>query len=1018
MNGMIEWWARNKVAANLLMIAILIVGSMFYRNIDRENFPSVAGNSVQITVSWLGADPKQVEEQIVLRLEEAVADLDGINEISGIAAEGFGNIILRAKSGTDMTDFINRVKNRVDGISTFPPSAFPPIVRRMASTENVMFMTLSGEIGERRLSRMAREFRNQLGSLPGATANIQIWGLRSEEVSIEVSEESLRRFGLTFDDVSRAIANSSLNGSSGTVKTETGNIPLAVRNLADTKADFEQIIVRQNSDGSAIRVGDVATVIDGFVDRNEFGRMNGRESLMIALSAPFEYDLVELSDTVNKWVEETQSELPEGVTLEIWMDAKEFFESNISLVRNNAIVGLVFVLIVLALFLRPTVAFWVAGGIAISFLGAFIFLPATGVTLNFLSLFGLLLVLGIIVDDALVVGESIHRQVERGKTGLDAAIAGTQLVAKPVFFAVITTMIAFLPFIFISNEASQFLKHLTYTIIFALAFSLIESFLILPSHLSHLKPENKNSLFYKLQRGFSGGMIGLANNVYKPLISLSLKLRYFTITIFIGFFALSIALMAQGWIKAAFMPNIEGTFMFISIEPREGTPYKRNLQIYDIVDTAYAQLKKEMKQANGGEDVIENIYIEANDDNVFAFLNVVGADDRTMKMQTIAERFQELIGEIPDAESMNFNYTINQNWTGIFYGIEADNLEDLLLAAEDMKAHLRSIDGVFDVSDSLTSATDEIRVNLKPGAERFGLSLAEVTRQVRQAYYGQEVQRLPREGEDVRVMVRYPKKTRESLNSLNSFRIRTADGREVPLLAVAEISYAPAVERIQRFARKRSAYVSAEIREGADATAIKKAFNETYIPTWKQRHPGVASRDRGGDKEQKEFNAEITRLYLIAFFAMYMTLAIAFGSYTQPILIMTAIPFAFMGAMYGHLIFNVPFAMFSVFGIGAAAGVVVNDNLVLMDYVNRLRREGVGAYAALVEAGVTRFRPIILTSLTTFIGLFPILLEQSFDAQFLRPAVVSLAFGVLFALFVTLFFVPRPLWRRRRHQAL
>ncbi len=1006
MNGFLKWWASNKVAANLLMIAIVIIGIFSYRSINRENFPSVAGYNVFITVSWLGADPTQVEEQVVLRIEEAIADLDGISEISARAVEGFGEVNLRAKANTDMTDFVNRIKNRVDGISTFTVDAFPPIVRRGTSQEQLMFISLAGPVDERTLADMAKQYRDEIAALPGATANIEIWGLRGEEVSIEVSEESLRRFGLTFDDVSRAISANSLNGSSGAVRTSDGAVNLAIRNLADTKTEFENIIIRQNRDGSVIRVRDVATVVDGFVDVNRFARRNGEESLLMVLFAPFDYDLVEVSKVVTKWVEEKQEELPDGATMEIIVDTKDFLEGNIRLVSNNALLGLILVLAVLALFLRPVVAFWVAAGIGISFLGAFIFMPVAGVTMNFLSLFGLLLVLGIIVDDALVVGESIHRQVERGKTGLAAATAGTQLVAKPVFFAVITTMIAFLPFVFLTSEASQFLKHLSFTIIFALAFSLIESFLILPAHLSHLKPENKESGFYKLQRGFSEGMVSFANWFYRPLAKLAVKFRYFTVIFFFGFLAFGTTLLTQGYIKASFMPNIEGTSLFMSIQPVEGTPYKRNLQIYDIVDRATTQLKKEMKEQNGGKEVIKSIYIQANDSQVFSWMDVAPADERVMKLQTMSERLEELIGEIPDAADMNFNFTFNSNWNGVVYGIEADNLEDLLLASEDMKAYLRSINGTYDISDSLTSGTEEIRLSLKPGAERFGLTLAEVNRQVRQAYYGQEVQRLPRNGDDVRVMVRYPKETRESLESLNAFRIRTSDGREVPLLAVAEVSFGPAIDRINRYARKRSATVSAEIRETADATAIKKAFNEEFIPAWQLRHPNVNPRERGGDREEQEFNSELGGLYLIALFAMYIVLAIGFSSYAQPILIMMAIPFAFMGAMYGHFIFGVPFALFSVFGIGAAAGVVINDNLVLIDYVNRLRREGVGAYTALIEAGVTRFRPIILTSVTTFVGLFPILLEQSFDAQFLRPAVVSLAFGVLFALFVTLFFVP------------
>ena len=1005
--GFISWWARNSVAANLLMIAIIIVGIVQYINMEREVFPSVEPSQVSVSVSWPGADPQQVEEQIVLRIEEAVSDMDNVYEIYSTAFEGFASVTVDATDDADMTEFTNEVKNRVDGISTFPQDAFPPIVRESRFNQQTVFLSLTApeDMERREFFRIARDMRDELAALPNGSPLVEVWGVLPEEVSIEVSEESLRRYGLTLSDVANAVRQSSLNLSSGSVRTDNGTVQLAVRNLANTEEEFERIVIRQARDGSNITVGDVATVIDGFVDQNEKGLTDGKESVMFNVQSPEISNVVALSKAIEQYVEDKQDELADGMTLEIWFDFSELYKNRMELVSSNALVGFALVLIVLFLFLRPAVSFWVTIGIIISFIGAFIFLPMVGVSLNMLSLFGLLLVIGIVVDDALVVGESIHRQVERGRKGLTAAVIGTQLVAKPVFYAVLTTMIAFFPFIFVSCEASQFLKHITFTIIFALTFSLIESFMILPAHLAHMKPQNKNSAFYKMQSFFSEGIIWFGDNIYRPIIELAIKMRYVTATLFIGAFAVAVALLNQGWIGFNFMPNVEGRFVSVVITMQEGTPFSRNLQVFDRLEDAVFDLREEMDGIHG-DGTIGSTYVQASDTNVVAYMTISDAESRDISAEGISEKFRDYIGEIPDAEDITISYTINQSGPDFNFGIESDSLEDLRLGAEDIKAYLRSYPGVYDVRDRLQSVTDEIRVNLKPGAERFGLTLAQVSQQVRQAYYGEEVQRLPREGDDVRVMVRYPKETRENLDSIENVRIRTADGREIPLSAVAEISYAPSYKRIDRFGRKRSTVVTAEFQEGVDAAALMQDFNQNFIPEWKERHPGASVRERGAGKEEQEFMMALLILYGIALFAMYMLIAIAFSSYAQPILVMTAIPFGFMGAVFGHFLLGENFAMFSFFGIGAAAGVVVNDNLVLIDYINRLRREGVGAYAALVEAGVTRFRPVILTSLTTFIGLVPILLEDSFDAQFLRPCIIALSFGVLFALFVTLLFVP------------
>ena len=1006
MNGLIAWWARNGIAANLLMILLIIAGVFAFTRIEREVFPSAAFNWASVTVVWPGASPREIEEQIILRIEEAVSDIDGIKHVEGTAREGVATVSIEGADSVDTTLFLNEIKNRIDGISTLPADAFPPVVQQIRDQSGALFIALYGDLNERELNRLARKLRDEAARIPGGSPLVDLWGNMREEVSIEVSEEALRRFGLTFDDVARAIRGSSFNLAGGQVRTDTGSVQVATRNLADSEADFETIVVRQLPDGSVIRVGDVATVIDGFEDRKQKREMNGKPSISIAIQAPATLNIVTLSKAVNDWVAEKNKELGGKATLFVWFDTADLYFARMNLVSSNALQGLVLVMICLLLFLRPTVAFWVTAGIAISVAASFIFMPATGVSLNMLSLFAFLLVVGILCDDAIVVGESIHNEVESGGKGLDAAIVGTQLVAKPVLFAVMTTIIAFLPWLFMSGGTAQYTKHITLTIIFALTFSLIEAFFIMPAHLARLKKQDRSGLFYRLQGFFADGIIRVAEIYYRPLLKGALKARYFTVAFFLGAFAIAVALLAQGWVAFKFMPEVQGTFISMTVRLPEGAPFSRSLQIFNDVEKAAAGMKEKLGKTKGGEDYVRAVYIRADEGQVVSYVTVVDSDKRKESTEELAQVFRDSLGEIPDAEEINTTYTISDNGPDLSYGIESEDLEALRLATLDVQTYLRSLPGVFDVRNNLQAATPELQIELKPGAERFGLTLAEVSRQIRQAFYGEEVQRLPREGQDVRVMVRYPAAARSSLTSVETMRVRTVDGREVPLTAVADAKFAPSYKRIDRRDRQRSSMITGELREGIDRAAVMKSFREEFLPEWTRRHPDVSLSQRGDQEAQAEFMNEFLSLYAIAFVAMYMLIAIGFGSYWQPILIMSAIPFGFMGAAFGHMLFGLDFALFSFFGVGAAAGVVINDNLVLIDYVNRLRKEGEGAMSALVKAGIGRFRPILLTSITTFFGLITFMFSRSTDAQFLMPTVIALAWGVFFALFVTWFFVP------------
>ncbi|WKD50539.1 efflux RND transporter permease subunit [Microbulbifer spongiae] len=1010
MNKLIEWWARNSVAANLMMVGIFVTGLLSFGSMEREMDPQVRFPGLEIAVSWPGAAPQEVEEQIVARIEEAVSDLDNIDWVRSTSAEGYGGVYILAESDVDFPRFMNEVKIRVDSISSFPRSIEPPQVRQWVNRDEYIRVAIHGNLGERELKRLAEQLRREAVALP-AISVVELFGTRMEEVSIEVSEQALRRYGMTFQEVADAIRTSSLNQSAGSVRTEVGTYQLKVRNQADTKREFADIIVRQTADGGTIRIGDIANVVDGFVDNEILATLNGEPAVLLQVMTTETMDIVTASDAISQWIAERSETLPTGAKLTLWTDDAVDFKGRMNTIGTSAFQGLLLVLLVLVFSLRPKVALWVAIGIATAYAGAFVLLPSVGVSLNMLSTFAFLLVLGIVVDDAIVVGESIHTESHRPehqKPGgsLSAAVLGTQLVAKPVVFAVVTTILAFLPWIFLPGPTSEFTRHITWVVILALTFSLVECLFILPAHLRNLKPRTRLGRFGRVQKRIADGIVHFAHRYYRRIGQWAVERRYLTLSIFITTLMIGIGMFGSGWVKKGFMHEIESDEVTVNVVMPEGAPYSRALEILAQLQDAEKRLEEEVNQRTDGQGVlIENWYTRSRRDSVMAIVQLAPPEVRDMSAKEAALRLRELIGEIPDAKEVSVRYALNDSGPGFELSIRHPDLDVLRAATADLEAQLRTYESLYDVRNNLESASEEIRIDLKPGATKLGLTLAEVNRQVRQAYFGEEVQRLPRAGQDVKVMVRYPLTSRRSIESLKDFRVRTADGREVPLLAIAELEYAPGIKRIQRWNGNRAARVMADLKDDVRGD-IMQDLNENFFPNWEKRYPGIIRGAVGQAEGQKKFISNVLKLYTTAFFAMYSLLAIAFRSYSQPILILIAIPFAFIGAIFGHAVTGMTLAIFSYFGIAAAAGVVVNDNLVLMDHCNRLREGGMKPLKAIVEAGVARFRPILLTTVTTIVGLLPMMLEQSIQAAFLQPIVVALASGVFVAFFVTLLLVP------------
>jgi len=1009
MESLIRWWVRNPVAANLLMLIIVTAGWLGLRDIEKEAFPAVQPDIVQVELIWPGASPKEVEQQVIQRVEEALKNVSNVYRTTSEARESFGSVTVETFPSVDLNAFLNDVKNAVDSVTSFPRDIENPRVRRLEWRREMIRVAVVGDVGEKALTRLGHRLRNELAGLP-YLSQVEVFGARREEVTIELSERALRNYGLSFSDVASAIRRDSMNVSVGEVRTRTGDIQLRAENLADTQTDFEQIVIRQTADGGQIRVVDVATVVDGFEQNEILATLNGQAAVLLQVQSTDNMQVVKASETVKKWIEKTRPTLPVGVGLELWSDTADIYNNRMELIAESSILGLILVFLILILTLEPKVALWVTVGIGVSFLGAFALLPANDVSLNLLSTFAFLLVLGIVVDDAIVVGESVHHHVhQKGLSGETAAITGAFAVSRPVIFAVLTTIVAFAPWLFLTGVTAQFTRQLSVVITLALTFSLIEAFLILPSHLRQLDTQPPQGKWRRRQQYIADSIVRFAEQIYRPFLEKCLAHRYTTTMVFFSLFLVSLGLFTSGWVKFFFSPQVENEEIYINVRLPPGTPYSRSMEVLAQLQRAEEQLAEEINaEADAGEgsgELVESWYTRARRGDVIAIVQLAPPETRHLSARETAERFSDLVGDVPDADEVAVRYTLSDSEASITFLLQHEDLDTLNAASMTLQSHLGEYDKAYFIRDDQWGSLPEMRFHLKPGAEQLGITLTEVSMQVRQAFYGEEVQRLPREDGDVRVMVRYPEAARESLGSFEDVRIRTPDGRLVPLLSVAEIEVGQATRRITRRNGERVVTVRATV-EPESLGEINRAVKDDYLPKLVAMYPGLRVLKGGSQEAEAEFFGEIAALYTIALFVIYALIAVAFRSYSLPLLIMTAMPFGFMGAVYGHLLFNLPMALFSYFGIGAAAGVVINDNLVLIDYVRRLEREGTASPEAIVTSAVSRFRPIFLTTVTTFVGLIPIMAEQSTGAQFLKPAVLSLAFGVFFALFVSLLLVP------------
>ena len=1029
MRGPIAWFAKNSVAANLLMVVILTGGLLTTVSSKPEVFPEFSLDMITVSVPYLGAAPEEVEEAVCVRIEEALQGIEGIKRITSTASEGMGSVRIELETGAELSKVLDDVKARVDAISTFPEETEKPLVQEITNQRQVINLALHGNVPERTLKSLAERVRDEIAALPGIT-QVEVANARPYEVSIEVSEGQLRRHGLTFDQVANAVRRSSLDLPGGSVKTDGGEFLLRTKGQAYNGAEFEDIVLLTRPEGTHVRLGEVAQVVDGFAETDQFSRFQNEPALIIEVFRTGDQGALDVASAVTEYVETAKLKMPAGVSMTVWNDSSRILQDRLNLLIRNGLTGFALVFIVLTLFLHFKLAFWVSLGIPISFLGAIWMLPVLDVTINMMSLFAFIVVLGIVVDDAIIVGENVFAHRERHGDSLRAAIEGTREVTVPVLFAILTTIAAFAPMLLVEGMMGKIMAVIPLVVIPCLLFSVVESMLILPAHLAHAShaesPTSDGNRWNVLDR-VGDGLKWFIQSVYRPILDLTLRWRYLTVAFGVATLVVTLGIIAGGWVRFVFMPPVEADAISVSLTMPQGTPVDTTSDAVGLIEAAADRVRQEVKDQTG-QDVFNYVYSviggtptgagggngpfggggsAASSNLGGVFVELSGAENRPIGSTELANRWREEIGAIPDALELRFSSSLFSAGDPIYVQLTGTDIDQLRGAAVELKERLAQYAGVYDITDSFREGKQELKLGIKPAAETLGLSLQDMARQVRQAFYGEEAQRIQRGRDDVRVMVRYPESARRSLGDLERMRIRTPDGQEVPFSQVAVVEPGRGYASIRRVDRRREVAVTADV-DDAQTTAGQVLANleADVLPEILAAHPGVLYSFEGEQTEQRDSLGGLYSGFGIALLVIYALLAVPLRSYFQPLIIMSAIPFGLVGAAWGHMIMGLDLSLLSMFGLVALAGVVVNDSLVLVDFINRHRTAGHSLIDAVRQAGTARFRPILLTSLTTFFGLFPLIMEQSRQAQFLIPMAVSLAFGVVFSTVITLILIP------------
>lgn len=1012
MHGLIAWFARNDVAANILMVVIMVTGLYtLSTKIPIDMFPEFEVRNIEVNMTLPGASPQEVEEGLTIRIEEAIQDVNGIRQITSRSSEGGASVNIEVEDGYDVQELLDEIKIRVDAINNFPADAEKPLVTKDQWRRDAIGVILYGDYDAVTLRRMAEDIRDELVNSP-KISQAEVDNTLPFEISIEVPEWALRKYDLTLEQVANILRNNSRDVSAGNLKTEGGDIFIRSRGQAYRAQEFAQIPIITSQDGSLIKLGDIATIRDGFEETPLRMRFNGVPAVEVEVFRTGDESIIEVTSAVRDYIAEKKTQLPDGLSLEYWRDRSEPIKARLQTLTTSAWQGALLVITMLALFLRPAVAFWVCVGIPMCFMGTFLLMPVFDVTLNLMSLFAFILVLGIVVDDAIVTGENVYTHLQRGDDPLDAAIKGTQEVAIPVTFGILTTVAAFLPLAFQTGRLSWY-ESIPYVVIPVLLFSLVESKLILPAHLKHVKRRSQEnpSRLTQIQQKISNSLEVFIERIYQPLLAQAMKWRYATWTAMFASLIIVMGAVMSGQTKFLPFPRIQSEIATATLMMPTGTAFESTDRIVAFMTEQAQSLKEKYRDPETGESVIRNIYSISggrNSSTGRVRVETVPPEKRSLEITTqeIVNEWRKLVGQVPGAEQLNYRAEIGWSRSPINIELRGKDTEQLSELGEKLKQKLAEFQAVFDIEDSLSDGKEELQLSLKSEARLLGIDLNTVARQVRQAVYGFEVQRVQRGREEVRVMVRYPLQARQSIETLEQMMIRVGPNQEVPLWQVANVEPGLSPNSILRIDRQRTLTVTADFdKQRGNLFAVQEEVNE-FLKQEVAAYPGTSYGLAGEARDQEESTQGLMwgAIGLVA--VIYILLAIPFKSYLQPIIVLTVIPFGIVGAVIGHWIMGMDLTMLSLMGMLALFGVVVNDSLVLVDFINQQRKQGMKIIDAVYLAGGRRFRPVLLTSLTTFAGLMPLLFEKSTQAQFLIPMAVSLGFGILFATVITLFIVP------------
>jgi multidrug efflux pump subunit AcrB len=1024
MKRVLAAFARNTVFANIILVLIFLSGGIATVSMIRENFPEFSLDMITISVPYPGADPEEVEEGISRKIEEAIEGQEGIKQYTTTSSENVGTAVIEVKEDYDVGDVLEKVRSRVDAISTFPVDAEKPVITELTLKDPVMLLYFSGDMSERRIKEWSERIKDEIQQVP-QVSQVEIFGARGYEISIEVSEKRLREYGLSFDRVVDAIRRNSLNLAGGTIRTQGEEIRVRTMGRKYTGETLSSIVVLARPEGELITLDRLATINDGFTEDPINALINGEPSVLLIVYKTQEEDALVISEAVQKYISQKERQLPAGTNIKILYDNTDMLRSRIDLLVRNGMIGLMIVFILLWTFLNARLSFWGGMGIPISIAGALAILWAVGGTINMISLFGLIMVLGIVVDDAIVVGEAIYFHRKQGKPPLKAAVDGVSEVGMPVIAAVITTIVAFIPLLYVGGIMGKFIAIMPIVVISCLAVSLVECLLLLPAHLSHLPDPNvKNNNMNRLARRVetvhrltSSGMEWFVARIYTPILSKALYYRYISFCIAISVLLLTIGLVNGGVLKFEVFPEIDGFIMTSTVEFPSGTPPDVTLHAIEKIDAALLRLA-EQTQTRSGDPLVEDrlsLIGQTLEDppksgphfgSVQAIL--LDSEQRGIHSKDLMIKWEKEIGPIPGVKSLTFTgLQAGPPGSPIEVWLQGHDMNDILGAADDLMDRLRKFEGVYQIRSDFSQGKNELRLELKPEARTLGLTVDDLARQIYAGYYGDEAVRLQRGRDDIRIKVRYTANERSRISDLERVRIRTPSGHEVPLISVANISFTQGYSTITRTGGMRRVAVSADVDTSkANANEIFSELDLNFFPQLKRRYPELHVALQGEQKKMRESFDSLFVAYPLAILGIFIIIATMFRSYAQPLVILFTVPFGIIGAVFGHLLLGYDLSIMSIFGMVALTGVVVNDAIVLIERVNENIAEGLSFFDAILSGGARRFRAIFLTSLSTVGGLAPLIMETDLQAKFLIPMALSIAAGIAFATVLTLVLVP------------